>query len=92
MNGIVFDFERGDVCVENGALKVSIVDEQVAQMALTAFRGEFKEVPLIGGEVKMLLGGCVDVMWPGRMKRMLKVCGIMVSKISFVDGIIVIER
>lgn len=91
MRGILFDFERGDVCVEQGTLAVGQVDEQVVQTVLMAFKGEFKESPMIGGEIKKQMGGCVDVMWPGMMKRMLKACGVTVNKITVNNDIITIE-
>ena len=91
MKGILFDFEKGNVCVKNGSLAVGDVEEQIVQTALTAFKGEFKEVPAIGGEIKKLQGGCVDVMWPGKMKRMLRACGVEVNRVVVEGGLITIE-
>ena len=91
MKGILFDFEMGDICVDNGTMSVGNVETQIVQTALTAFRGEFKENPKIGGEVKTQLGGCVDVLWPGKMKRMLAACGVTVNRIVVNNDIITIE-
>ena len=91
MRGVLFDFEHGDVCVSNGTLLIGDADNQIVQTALTASRGEFKENPAIGGEVHKQLGGCVDVMWPGRMKRMLKACGVTINRIIVDNEIITIE-
>ena len=55
-------------------------------------RGEWKEWPLIGGEVKKMLGGKVDVMWRGQVKKMLEACGLDVQKVSITeDNIITVE-
>ena len=91
MKGFILDFETGDICVERGSIAIADVEAQVVQVAITAFRGEFKENPMIGGELKKQLGGSVDVMWPGKMKKMLKACGVVVSKIIVDNNIITIK-
>lgn len=91
MKGILFDFERGDVCVKSGTLAVDDTRAQIVQTALMAFKGEFKEVPAIGGEIKKMPGGEVDVMWPGKMKRMLRACGVEVNRVAYTEGLITIE-
>lgn len=91
MKGILFDFEKGDVCIAYGAMSIGDIENQVVQTALTAFKGEFKENPAIGGEIKKQLGGSVDVMWPGKMKRMLKACGVTVNRIVVDNDVITIE-
>lgn len=91
MKGILFDFEKGDIRAQDGTMVIGDAEQQVVQTALIAFRGEFKENPTIGGEIKKQLGGCVDVMWPGKMKRMLKACGVTVNRIGIDNDIITIE-
>lgn len=47
---------------------------------------------LCGGEVKKMLGGKVDVMWRGQVKKMLEACGLDVEKVSITeDNIITVE-
>ena len=92
MRGILFDFEQGDVRVVDGALALGETEGQVVQTVLSAFRGEFKENPTIGGEIRKQLGGPVDVMWQGKMKRMLKGCGVSVGRISIENDVITIEK
>lgn len=91
MKGLLFDFEKGDVCIADGTMSIGDADAQIVQTALIAFRGEFKENPTIGGEIKKQLGGCVDVMWQGKTKRMLKACGVTVNRIVIDQNIITIE-
>lgn len=92
MKGILIDTESGDLLVENGNVIVGDTDSQIAEGVLVAMRGEWKECPLIGGEVKMMLGGRPDVMWSGQVKKMLAACGLDVKKVNVSDdNIITIE-
>lgn len=84
--------ETGDLLVERGSIVIGNTDSQIAESVLVAMRGEWKECPLIGGEVKKILGGQVDVMWRGEVKKMLEACGLDVQKVSISeDNIITVE-
>jgi len=92
MNGILIDAESGDLLIERGSVVIGDTDSQIAEGVLVAMRGEWKEWPLIGGEVKKMLGGKVDVMWRGQGKKMLEACGLDVQKVSITeDNIITVE-
>lgn len=92
MNGILIDAESGDLLIECGSVVIGDTDSQIAEGVLVAMRGEWKEWPLIGGEVKKMLGGEVDVMWRGQVKKMLEACGLDVLKVSVTeDNIITVE-
>lgn len=92
MNGILIDAESGDLLIEHGSVVIGNIDSQIAEGVLVAMRGEWKECPLIGGEVKKMLGGEVDVMWRGQVKKMLEACGLDVQKVSISeDNIITVE-
>ena len=52
MNGILIDAESGDLLIERGSVVIGDTDSQIAEGVLVAMRGEWKEWPLIGGEVK----------------------------------------
>lgn len=82
MNGILIDVNTGDLLIEHGGVVIGDADSQIAEAVLVAMRGEWKEYPLIGGEVKKMLGGEVDVMWRGQVKKMLEACGLNVQKVS----------
>lgn len=89
MIGILIDEKNGDLMVDHGRLVVGSTDSQIAEHVLVSMRGEWKERPLIGGEVKTMLGGTPDVMWRGQVKKMLEACGLSVKKISITDDRII---
>lgn len=89
---MLIDAESGDLLVEHGSVVIGDTDSQIVEGVLVAMRGEWKESPLIGGEVKKMLGGQVDVMWRGEVKKMLEACGLDVQKVSISeDNIITVE-
>ena len=92
MKGILIDSETGDLLVENGGLVVGDTEAQTVEAVLVANRGEFKESPLIGGEAMQMLGGVVDVMWPGRVKKMLRACGVECERVKVDNGEVIIEQ
>lgn len=55
MNGILINAESGDLLIERGSVIIGDTDSQIAEGVLVAMRGEWKEWPLIGGEVKKCL-------------------------------------
>ena len=71
MKGILLD-ENGDIMVRNGSVVIGDVDAQVTEHVLTAFQGEYKEVPLLGGGAAKMLNGKPDPFWTAEMKRQLK--------------------
>jgi hypothetical protein len=71
MKGILLD-ENNDVIVEHGTMKIGDVDAQIAEHVVTAFQGEYKEVPLLGGNIRKMLNGTPDPFWAGEMRRQLK--------------------
>jgi len=71
MKGILLD-ENNEVIIESGTMKIGDVDSQVAEHVVTAFQGEYKEVPLLGGNAAKMLNGKPDPFWPAEMKRQLK--------------------
>ena len=92
MNGILIDAESGDLLVQHSSVVIGDTDSQIAEGVLVSMRGEWKECPLIGGEVTKMLGGHVDVMWRGEVKKMLEACGLEVQRISVSeDNVITVE-
>lgn len=70
MKGLITDTKTGDLLI--GRDKQGIVTDcegQVCESVLLAMRGEFKEFPLLGAEVRQQLGGCVDPFWPQETKK-----------------------
>lgn len=91
MKGILIDGGTGDLLVKNGRLVIGDTEAQTVEAVLVANRGEIKESPLIGGEVMQMLGGVVDVMWPGKVKKMLKACGVECERVKVDNGEVIIE-
>ena len=71
MKGILTD-ETGDLVVRYGGLVIGNVDAQIAEHVIIAFKGEYKEVPMLGGEVRKMLSGTPDPFWRGNIKTQLK--------------------
>lgn len=92
MIGILIDSESGDLLVDHGSVVVGNCDSQIVEAVMVAMRGEWKEIPLIGGEVRKMLGGQVDPMWRVEVKKMLEACGLEVQKVSVSDdNVITVE-
>lgn len=91
MTGILIDQETGDLLIERGGIAIGETEEQTAEAVLVSMRGEFKEFPQLGGEAVRQLGGGVDVMWTGRVKKMLRGCGVDVSTVTVSGANITIE-
>ena len=91
MKGILIDGGTGDLLVENGGLVIDDTEAQTVETVLVANRGEFKESPLIGGEVMQMQGGVVDVMWPSQTKKMLRACGVDCGRVKVDNNEIIIE-
>jgi hypothetical protein len=79
MKGIQLD-ETGEIIIErDGAyhtMKIGDVDSQIAEHVITAFQGEYKEIPLLGGNIKKMLNGAPDPFWVNDVKRQLKNQGL----------------
>jgi hypothetical protein len=71
MKGMLID-ENGDLMVRKGALVIGDCDMDVAERLIRAWQGEFKEAPLLGGNVDKLLNGAVAPFWRGEMMSQLK--------------------
>ncbi|MEG2276683.1 MAG: hypothetical protein RSA53_05540 [Odoribacter sp.] len=99
MKGILLDDqEELDILIKkNGlgiiisGLRVGACEGEIAERVLRANRGEFKEVPLIGGEIDRMINGLSDVFYIGRLKDMLMAMRINTGKIFKTDTGINIE-
>ncbi|MDR2652136.1 MAG: hypothetical protein LBC68_07460 [Prevotellaceae bacterium] len=91
MTGILIDSETGDLMINNGAIALGDITSQVVEHVLIANRGEYKEFPLIGGEIDKMRNGNPDTFWRGRIKDMLSACGVNVTRLDVDNGNINIE-
>ena len=62
MRGILTD-ENGDMMVQNGSLLIGNNSADCVQRILEAYRGEVKEQPLLGCNVREMLNGSPDPFW-----------------------------
>lgn len=92
MTGIVVDIGTGDLMVENGGLVMGETSQQVIEHALRAFRGEYREWPLIGAEAVKQRNSVGSRLWCVRAKQMCKACGITLVQVSIDDNNTIIVR
>ena len=91
MKGIILD-ETGDFALDGGRIKVEQANGQSVENILRANRGEFKEAPLVGGEVWRMLGGNPDPMWCATVKKQIQSVGIGVSSVEMTDNQITVTE
>lgn len=71
--------------VSGGHVTVGDNREQCARHLITAWTGEYKHAPMLGGNVRRMIAGGHDPFWAGRMKEQLKQCHIDVERLSVTD-------
>ena len=91
MIGIVVDSNTGDLLVDGGELAMGETSQQVIEHALRAFRGEYREFPLIGAEADKQRNSIGSRLWCVRAKQMCKACGVSVAQVS-IDGNTIVVR
>ena len=84
MKGILVD-DNGNLIVSSGHVTVGDNREQCARHLITAWTGEYKHAPMLGGNVRRMIAGSQDPFWAGRMKEHLKQCHIDVEQLSVTD-------
>lgn len=84
MKGILVD-DNGNLIVSSGHVTVGDNREQCARHLITAWTGEYKHAPMLGGNVRRMIAGSQDPFWAGRMKEHLKQCHIDVERLSVTD-------
>ena len=84
MNGILVN-DNGDLIISGGHVTVGDNREQCARHLITAWTGEYKHAPMLGGNVRRMIAGSQDPFWAGRMKEHLKQCHIDVERLSVTD-------
>ncbi len=82
MKGMVTNQKTGDLLGAGIGAAIQDCAAQVVHTVLLANRGELKEHPLIGGEVRQQLGGNHDRFWPQEVKNMIRACGVAVKQID----------
>ena len=85
MKGMLVNY-NGDLMVSGGHVTVGDNREQCARHLITAWTGEYKHAPMLGGNVRRMIAGGHDPFWAGRMKEQLKQCHVAVERLRVKDG------
>lgn len=91
MNGILLK-ENGEFSLQNGRIEVGEADGQTIENILRANRGEFKEAPLIGGEVVKMLGGTPNPLWATQVKKQIESLNIPITSVEMNAGEILVTQ
>lgn len=86
MKGFLTDIVSGDLVMECGGCVVAGTEAQTIEHVLVANRGEWREWPLLGGEVRKMQHGIAGRMWASRAREMCREAGVAVSRVSVSDN------
>ena len=87
MKGILVD-DNGDLMVRNSSLAIGNCAADITERMIAAWTGEFKEAPLLGGNVKRMIAGKPDPFWEGNIRAQLRAAGIPVSSLRVSGDVI----
>lgn len=76
----------GDLCVAGGSLAIGPVDAGIIERVIAANRGEFREHPLLGGEIRKMQHGIGSRIWCARAKSMCREAGVEVRRVTISGG------
>lgn len=82
MRGILLD-ENGELMVQNGSVQIGDNSLQCVQHLILAWTGEYKNAPLLGGNVKNTINGVPDPFWVGDVKKQAKLALVNIDSIVF---------
>ena len=82
MKGILIDQESCDIELAGGRIALGDNRLQSVEQILISNRGEYKEHPLVGGEVQKMIHGNVSRFWPNRVRAMCKAMGVSLSDLQ----------
>ncbi len=86
MNGLMTEQNCGDLIIEGGGCVVAGTEQQTIEHVIVANRGEWREWPLLGGEVRKMQHGIAGRMWAARAREMCREAGVSVSRVSVGDN------
>jgi hypothetical protein len=90
MKGILID-DTGDLMVRRGTLAIGDCDNDIAERLIRAWQGEFKENPLLGGNIDKMINGAVDPFWRGEMMTQMKSQHLAVKRLDISEAGIGVE-
>jgi hypothetical protein len=82
MNGLMTEENCGDLVIECGGCVVAGAEQQTIEHVLVANRGEWREWPLLGGEVRRMQHGIAARMWAARAREMCRAEGVAVKRVT----------
>lgn len=89
----MIDPASGDLMVKDGQIVVGPVDGQCIEQIIVSNRGEYKEHPLVGGEVIRMMHGEESRFWANRVRNMCIAMGVAVKRVSLdINGKITVEQ
>lgn len=86
MNGLLMEINGGDLIIKGGGCIVAGTDGQTIEHVIVANRGEWREMPLLGGEVRKMQHGLAGRMWAARARDMCRAAGVSVSRVLVDDN------
>lgn len=92
MNGLLTEPGCGDLMMADGGCIVGDSNAQTIEHVIVANRGELREWPLLGGEIRRMQHGIGSRLWCGRARRMCQEAGAIVKNVVIAEnGTIVVE-
>lgn len=82
MRGIATEPNGGDLVVMAGGMVIAGTEAQTVEHVLLANRGEYKERPELGAELRKLQHGPGSRLWCGRARTMCRAAGVEVRRIE----------
>lgn len=86
MNGFMTEQNCGDLIIDGGGCVVAGTEQQTIEHVIVANRGEIRECPLLGGEVRKMQHGIAGRMWAARARDMCRAAGVAVSRVVVSDN------
>lgn len=86
MYGLMTESGAGDLVIEGGGCVVAGSEQQTIEHVLVANRGEWREWPLLGGEVTKMKHGIAGRMWTARAREMCREAGVAVRRVTVGDN------
>lgn len=93
MTGILIDPETGDLDIRQGTIAIGDNTAQCIEEVIVSNRGEYKECPLVGGELVKLSNGETARFWPNRVRSMCVAMGLSIKRVNLdKNGRITVEQ
>lgn len=85
MRGLATDSRTGDLLVEGGGMVICGTEAQTVEHVLLANRGEYKEHPATGAEIRKIQHGPGARLWCARARTQCVAAGVEVKGIEVGD-------